>query len=55
MLIDNGAEVNDKDEVSLDSLPFYLLICLVKVCTGWIESTYEGMLLWPFQHREGVN
>ena len=42
VLIDNGADVNDKDKVSSDSLPFYQWVCLVKVCTGWNDSTNEG-------------
>ena len=42
-LIDNGADVNDKDKVSSDSLPFYLSVCLLKVRTGWMVSTNDGM------------
>ena len=55
VLIDNGADVNDKDKVSSDSLLVYEWVCLVKVCTGWNEFSNEGMFLWPFQNREGAD
>ena len=43
VLIDNGADIDDKSKVSYDSLLFYGLVCLVKVCIVWMDSTNVGM------------
>ena len=43
VLIDNGADVNDKIKVSSDSLLFYRWVCIVKVCIEWMDSTDFGM------------
>ena len=55
VLIDNGADVNGKDEVSSDSFLFFWLVCFVKVCIGWKDSTNVDMPLWQCGHCEDIN
>ena len=42
VLIDNGANVDDKDKESSDSLLFYQWVCLLQVWSPLMRACYYG-------------